>query len=588
MSLRPIVSTLWVATLVACGGQSVLAPPNANGGSTPNGVAGGQGRLVLHIHVPKRHRHRRSHYISPSTKGITVAITGPSNVDQTVSLQPNAPGCSTTPAGTSCTLVIPGLKACTSSGNCYSASIATYDAISGCPSACSIAGAHELSANQNVPFSIARGRSNSIGITLDGIPATVAFVPGAGSSLSGSVGSGFTLSKCGSDNVSVFGVDADGNDILGAGAPVPSLVSDSAHLTVSTPAPAAPNQFTIVRPSPPPNAHSTVHLTAGVTPLAGASLAPEVSTAPITMTFNGDICGVITEFTLVNSPNFITSGPDGNIWFDEYSPAKVGQMTTTGSLLNEFSVPTITGLTFITVGPDNEVWFAANGAVFVPGTHGVGKVTTGGTVTAYPVPTPVSNPTPGPLGITAGPDGNLWFTECQAHDIVQETTAGVILAAYTTGGLPPYSITAGPDGALWFTEGGEIGTITTGGSITNFTSGVHAINANDIVTGPDGKLWFTEPNANAIGTITTSGTFSEYSIPTTSGFPVAIVSGPDGALWFTETSGHRIGRITTAGAVTKEYFLSTIQNNDIVNITLGSDGALWFVETMSKRIGRLQ
>src|SRR5438874_555681 len=78
----------------------------------------------------------------------------------------------------------------------------------------------------------------------------------------------------------------------------------------------------------------------------------------------------------------------------------------------------------------------------------------------FPIPSPSSNPT----GITAGPDGNLWFTEIGANKVGRITTAGVItefpLPARHSG---PTGIAAGPDGALWFTEfyGNKIGRITT-------------------------------------------------------------------------------------------------------------------------------
>src|SRR5437588_106152 len=75
-------------------------------------------------------------------------------------------------------------------------------------------------------------------------------------------------------------------------------------------------------------------------------------------------------------------------------------------------------------------------------------------------------------GITAGPDGNLWFTELAADKIGRITTAGVVTEfAVPTAGSAPGSITAGPDGALWFTEfqGNKIGRITTAGVVTEFT-----------------------------------------------------------------------------------------------------------------------
>ena len=118
----------------------------------------------------------------------------------------------------------------------------------------------------------------------------------------------------------------------------------------------------------------------------------------------------------------------------------------------------------------------------------------------------------------------------------------------------PVGIAAGPDGALWFTEDGgdRIGRITTAGAITEYPTPAGS-GPYDIAAGSDGALWFTEngPAANRIGRIDpaaanagTSNGFTEYSIPTTSSGPVGIAAGGDGALWFTELNASRIGRIT--------------------------------------------
>jgi virginiamycin B lyase len=57
------------------------------------------------------------------------------------------------------------------------------------------------------------------------------------------------------------------------------------------------------------------------------------------------------------------------------------------------------------------------------------------------------------MGITAGPDGNLWFTEYGGNKIGRITTAGVITEfPIPTDDSEPWGITSGPDGNLWFTE----------------------------------------------------------------------------------------------------------------------------------------
>ena len=58
----------------------------------------------------------------------------------------------------------------------------------------------------------------------------------------------------------------------------------------------------------------------------------------------------------------------------------------------------------------------------------------------------------GPLGITAGPDGNLWFTEQYRNSLVSLTRSGRF-AEYAMGrDTNPQGIALGPDGRLWLTE----------------------------------------------------------------------------------------------------------------------------------------
>ncbi|HLX26057.1 MAG TPA: hypothetical protein VKR05_03630, partial [Candidatus Cybelea sp.] len=158
-TMRVVLAVLVASVLSACSAGGVATVPNGSGGAPA--VRAGTGTLLVRVRIPKRNRHHHPRYISAATQGMTLAITGPTTAKETVSLQPTATGCTSSLTGTFCTLTIPDLRSCPSASNCYSASIATYDAISGCPSACSVAGARELSANQNVAFDIVKGKNNS-------------------------------------------------------------------------------------------------------------------------------------------------------------------------------------------------------------------------------------------------------------------------------------------------------------------------------------------------------------------------------------------------------------------------------------------
>ena len=77
----------------------------------------------------------------------------------------------------------------------------------------------------------------------------------------------------------------------------------------------------------------------------------------------------------------------------------------------------------------------------------------------------------GPYGIATWPDGALWFTEMHGGRIGRITTEGEISTyPLPTADAGPAVIAAGPDSALWFTEhqGNKIGRISTDGSIEEY------------------------------------------------------------------------------------------------------------------------
>jgi streptogramin lyase len=249
-----------------------------------------------------------------------------------------------------------------------------------------------------------------------------------------------------------------------------------------------------------------------------------------------------------------------------------------GAAISEFPVPTSgSDPVGIAAGPDGALWFTEQVE------NKIGRITTAGSISEFPIATPSGDPGE----IAAGPDGALWFTE-SSFKIGRITTSGSIseFPIPTVGGQP-FGVTAGPDGAMWFTElnVSKIGRITTSGSITEFPTPTPNSGPTGIVTGPDGALWFTEQVGNKIGRITTSGSISEFPIPTGGSDPVGIGVGPDGALWFTETLGNSIGRITSAGSIS-EFPIPTGASNPL-GIAVGPDGALWFTEAVGNKIGRI-
>jgi virginiamycin B lyase len=221
----------------------------------------------------------------------------------------------------------------------------------------------------------------------------------------------------------------------------------------------------------------------------------------------------VTEFPIPDGSltKGITTGPDGNLWFAEYS--YIGRITPSG-VITTFLTPTVASRNVaITAGPDGNLWYTVTVNQNV-----VGRITHSGGITEFPLDDPAGWSYHSPSGITAGPDGNLWFAESPQ--------------GYPT---PPF---------------GNIGRITPLGQITQFSVPSAGSSISNIVQGPDGNLWFTESSANQIGRITTAGAVTEFPIPTPASKPLFITAGPDGNIWFTETDAAQIGRITPAGIIT--------------------------------------
>ncbi len=210
-----------------------------------------------------------------------------------------------------------------------------------------------------------------------------------------------------------------------------------------------------------------------------------------------------------------------------------------------------------------------------------------GDITEYTPPTSRGTFKSMPVDITAGPDGNLWFTERNGAAIGRITPSGTITEfPLPTEGAIPDGITVGPDNWIWFTESqsssGRLGRLNPlapdPGSTVEELPVLNPTNAGPtfLVTGPDGNLWFTERRASRIGRYNpVTRQLAEFQL---AGNPrlIGITVGPDLNIWFTEQFHNKIGRITLDGIITE--FPVPTADSDPSYIVAGPDGNVWFTE----------
>lgn len=263
----------------------------------------------------------------------------------------------------------------------------------------------------------------------------------------------------------------------------------------------------------------------------------------------------------------IVSTPDGKLWVPTIgcgicgpaTPNYLLGVTTAGAFVSNILLDFRTFPGSLTFGPNGAFWIGeAPSAGSVPDVLEV-SATSGGT--AFPLPNPMARV----RGITTGPDGNVWLTECAI--------------------VCPNGLCSGANA--------RVARLQPSGALTEFSVPTADSFLGDIVTGPDGNLWFTEsqgsdlvPAGGRIGRITPAGDIVEFPLPTLASVPVGIANGADGNLWFTEHNANQVGRITPSGAV-KEYMLPNA-NSGPLGITAGSDGNIWFTEDKAGKIGKLE
>ncbi|HTA38941.1 MAG TPA: hypothetical protein VK760_07690, partial [Candidatus Acidoferrales bacterium] len=438
-----------------------------------------------------------------------------------------------------------------------------------------------LSSNQSASFSVVAGQANGINVSLDGVAAGIVLVPAANSSFFGNMQAGYSISKCGTaspngENVSVFATDADMNLIIGPGAPATTLASnDTTLIAVATPAPNAPNLYTISHPIS-KDAQNPATLTATATTADDAGGGTQTAHALVQTLGGTQLCGLITEFGLPGgasaSPAGITTGPDGNLWFTESQIGRIGKITTDGTI-STYTAPGGYPWNIVT-GPDNNLWFSDF-------QNGIGTSTTAGVVTYASTGLSYQQRV---QGIAPDPTTGVWVTE-QSGASVDKWDGALTQYAVADPYYGPVGIAYGPDGNFWVALGsGQIERITTAGTPTVFSGPTGA--PQSITVGSDNKLWFGERGiVNAIGRMTTAGTVTnEYALPFGSN-PNAITLGPDSNVWFAEQGSNQIGKITTAGTIT-QYVLQSGASPQ--GITAGPDGNIWFTECGTGVIGRLQ
>jgi streptogramin lyase len=303
---------------------------------------------------------------------------------------------------------------------------------------------------------------------------------------------------------------------------------------------------------------------------------------------------------MTNSFVSIAAGANNSIWVGDYGLHAIWRVlpdAPAGQQTKEFTTGLPAGASpqLLTLGTDGNIWFvdAVN--------HQIGRITPEGTITMFPG---TLNSFAELNAMTVGPEGNLWFTDQDEGDepaVGYVTVLGHITEIQVKG--MPDDITAGPDGNVWFTDSEGIDKVNPmTGIVTEYSTNLQPDAVPDaIIAGPDGNVWFDDQYSNdyEVGRVTPNGTITEYELG--EGLPVDLTLGLDGNIWVAQGAGmnptaapEAVDRIIPAEVITPEdihrfsmgLHPEGIQDGDY--IITGPDGNLWFTDSFApKGIGKV-
>src|SRR5829696_764033 len=293
--------------------------------------------------------------------------------------------------------------------------------------------------------------------------------------------------------------------------------------------------------------------------------------------------GMLKQFkvpTADSQPRAITSGSDGNRWFTEGTeftgaPAKIGRITSAGAV-TEFPVD-CNGciITDIARGPGDTLYFTSNDA-------SLGSINTAGQQLAS-VPLPNSSALGGNLAVHGD---DVWITDFNNDSLWRyDITSG----QFTQFPVPePADIAVHILGRAWFTAplDGDIDRLDPAtGTVTATDAG--GLVPRELAVATDGQVWFTARfTPQGVGRLDPdTNPHVVTTFPLTNVGPEGIAASPDGSMWFTQTTKGNIASIDNAGVITET---KTVRGSEPFGITVAANGDPWYTMMSANRIATVQ
>ncbi|HYM91321.1 MAG TPA: lyase [bacterium] len=278
-------------------------------------------------------------------------------------------------------------------------------------------------------------------------------------------------------------------------------------------------------------------------------------------------------------PHDVAPAPDGSVWYTAQTAGELGRLDpATGRIrgikLGEGSAPH-----GVIVGPDGAAWVTDSGL------NAIVRVSpTTNEVRRFPLP---GDHEAANLNSAAfDRQGTLWFTgQSGAYGRVAPAT-GRVDVWDAPRGPGPYGITATPDGAIYFVSlaGSYLARIdTTSGAATVLQPPTSGQGARRVWSDRRGRLWVSEWNASSVALYDpTSGRWREWRLPGERPMPYAVYVDDQDMVWLTDWGANALVRFDPRRETFEAFPFPTAGAS--VRQILGRPGEVWGAESSVDRL----
>jgi virginiamycin B lyase len=254
-----------------------------------------------------------------------------------------------------------------------------------------------------------------------------------------------------------------------------------------------------------------------------------------------------------------------------------------------FPVPSgAADLSDIVAGSDGALWFTEKSA------NKVGRITTAGQVTEYPIPNLASGLSDtGPTQIVSS-GGALWFLTDIGESVYRMATSGIFTRVFGDSFYVAANLAPSDTGGVWLMQlngdgnpqdGDALIRIDPSGAATPYPA-AHPDHLYSIAEAPDGSVWFNNGGSYLVRmTDAGSRVSSPLSLPSPNEVS-SIAFAPNGTVWFTDYAANSLTGDGCCGGVdglvgggsqrTPIGVQEAVEGLEPYSLTVGPDGALWF------------